>query len=370
MFFYIAIIISLIGLIIATYTDLKERIVTNKLNFGLAIAGLLLYSIQSIIDFTIYPILFSIFGLIFGFSFGWILWKLGVFAGGDVKLFMGLGALNPFTPALLKIGLLTNLSLPIFPITLFLYSLIAFLPYAIFIIIIKLFQKEKERKIIFKELKENSIKGISFAIILAIIHVIFVSFFNWVPVIFQFLAVILISILIQKLNQKTKNILEAVFLITGILLNMMLFLQTFLASAIIILVMWGVIKLLLSSRILLVETIAIKDLKEGMIPQKSLVKIKNKIIQTDGISINKIIKYTLEGKISEIINEKDQIISANKARGLTIEEIKILKNLSKKKLIKNTINIKESMPFVPTMLISYILCLLTGDLLISLLVNL
>jgi len=306
----------------------------------------------------------------FGFFFGWVLWKLGVFAGGDVKLFMGLGALNPFTPALLKIGLLTNLSLPIFPITLFLYSLVAFLPYAIFIIILKLFQKEKERKIIFKELKESSISGIIFAILISFIHITFLIFFSWISIIIPFLVLILIGALFQKLNKKIKTILSIIILIVGFLLNPILFSQTFLASAASILILYGIIKLLLSSRILLVETIKIKDLEEGMIPQKSLVKVGKKIIETDGLSINKLIKYSLNGKIAEVLNEKNQIISANKARGLTIEEIKILKTLSAKKLIKSTIHIKDSMPFVPTMLLSYILCLLIGDFLIILLVNL
>ncbi len=370
MFFYIAIIISLIGLLIATYTDLKERIVPNKLNFGLAIAGLTIYLIQSIIELSFTPILLSIFGLCFGFFFGWIMWKLGVFAGGDVKLFMGLGALNPFTPAIINIGLLTNISTPIFPITLFLYSLIGFLPYGLFVIITKLFKKEKERKIIIQKLKEDSIKGIRISIIIAFISLIFTSYFDFVPIILQIITIIIAGLFVYRLKEKIRNILEFIILITGIIINSTLFIQSFLLIAITIIILFGILKLLLSSRILLSEEINIDNLKEGMIPQKSLVKKGNKVVEIEGISIRKIISYTLQGKANQIISEKNEIISANKARGLTDDEIKILKKLKKQKLIPSKIKIKESMPFVPTMFISYLLCLLIGDFLIILLVNL
>lgn len=367
MFFYLAIIISIIGLIIATYTDLKERIVPNKLNFSLAIIGLIIYSIWSITIQDITPLLLSMLGLIFGFTFGWVLWKLGVFAGGDVKLFMGLGALNPFTPAIINYGLLTNSSMPIFPITLFLYSLIAFLPYGLFIIITKLIKKKKEREIIISKLKENSINGIRISITIAFIYTIFLVFLPEINILIKIITIIITGLIIHKINENIRRPLEFIILIIGIITNVLIFIQSFLAISILIIFLFGILKLLLSAKILLIEKIKINDLKEGMIPQKSLIKKGKKIIEVDGLSINKIINYTLNKRINEIISEKDEIISANKARGLTLEEIKLLKKLSKQKIIRKTINIKESMPFVPTMLISYILCLIFGDFLIIIL---
>ena len=119
MFVYIAIIVSIIGLLIATYTDLKERIVPNKLNYSLAILGLIIFGGHSVIFNEPSFFLFSFIGMCWGFFFGWILWKIGIFAGGDVKLFMGLGALNPLTPALLNMGIFNTGPLFLFPIMLF-----------------------------------------------------------------------------------------------------------------------------------------------------------------------------------------------------------------------------------------------------------
>ena len=42
-------IISVIALIIATFTDLKERIVSNKLTFSLIFGGLILQGIRSLL---------------------------------------------------------------------------------------------------------------------------------------------------------------------------------------------------------------------------------------------------------------------------------------------------------------------------------
>ena len=143
MFVYIAIIVSIIGLLIATYTDLKERIVPNKLNYSLAILGLIIFGIYSITFNEPSFFLFSFIGMCWGFFFGWILWKIGIFAGGDVKLFMGLGALNPLTPALLNMGIFDTGPLFLFPIMLFVYSLIAFFPYGMIFVLYKLTKNKK-----------------------------------------------------------------------------------------------------------------------------------------------------------------------------------------------------------------------------------
>ena len=58
---------------------------------------------------------------------------------------------------------------------------------------------------------------------------------------------------------------------------------------------------------------------------------------------------------------KKEIVSARKARGLTDEEIKEVKKLAAKGLIPKKLLIKESMPFVPTMLLGYLLCIAIGD---------
>ncbi|MDD4250653.1 MAG: prepilin peptidase [Candidatus ainarchaeum sp.] len=362
MIFITTIIISIIGLIIATYTDLKERIVPNKLNFGLAILGLTIYAIQSIIELNIYPIIYSFLGLCIGFSFGWILWKLGVFAGGDVKLFMALGALNPFTPALIKIGLLTNSSLPIFPISLFLYSLIAFMPYGIVVIVYKLLNNKTERKKIFFDMKKNTIIAIHTAFFLSGSYII-INLFIQNTVIEIFL--VFIFLFVWNFLNKNKIILTSISMIIGIFLNYQMFFKNLLSLTIIIVILFGLIKLMTSMKILMSKKVLIKNLKEGMIPGITLIWKGKKVIIKEKLSLKEIIKQIKENTL----NSEKEIISSMRACGLTIQEIKELKKLSKQGLIEKTILIKDSIPFVPTILLGYILSVILGDFIINLILS-
>ncbi len=361
--FYIAIIISLAGLIVATYTDLKERIVPNKLNYGLAIIGLILFGIQSIMQSNPLPFIYSFLGMCIGFFFGWIMWKAGIFAGGDVKLFMGLGALNPFTPALLKIGLLTNSNLPLFPITLFLYSLFAFLPYGIFVVIVKLSKNKKMQKEIFEEMKPK--------IILSIHAALFTSAAYTILIAYSINSLLTIPILIfwgmLKINKKYATIIS---LILAVILNYILLTQALIAAILISVIFYSMIKILFSVKRVLVSEIEVKKLTEGMIPAKTLIWKGKKVVELKGIdfaTIIKLIKDKNSNPLKEMLAPKKEIISGVKARGLNDEELIIVKQLAKKGLIPKKMLIKESMPFVPTMLIGYVICLILGDILILLL---
>lgn len=356
-FFYASVGISIIGLLTATYTDLKERIVPNKLNYGLALIGLILALAQSILQNTPLPFIYSFLGMCFGFFFGWLMWKGGIFAGGDVKLFMGLGALNPFTPALIKTGILSTINLPIFPITLFTYSLFAFLPYGIFVVIVKLAKNKKMQKEIFEEMKPK--------VILSIHASLFTSAAYVIMVFYSINTLLLIPLIILwGLFRKEKKYLTILSIIISIVLNYNLFLQALAATILISVILYSIIKLLFSVKRVLVSEIEVKKLEEGMIPAKTLIWKGKKVVELEGISIGFAIKAIKEKNINilkEALMPKNEIISAMKARGVNDEELKLMKQLAKKGLIPKKIMIKESMPFVPTMLLGYIICLILGD---------
>jgi preflagellin peptidase FlaK len=360
MIFYITIIISIIGLIIATYTDLKSRIVKNKLNFSLAIIGLIIYGIQSILHLDITPFLYSLFGLFFGFFFGWLLWKAGVFAGGDVKLFMALGALNPFTPALLKLGIFTNSSLPILPITLFIYSLFAFFPYGIIILLYKLKKNKAQRKIIFADIKQKTKRGIEISFFIAALHIILGVIIPIELIIVEIITILVLGVLWNFLRKK-KVFATTLAIIIALLINPILFIQTLIGTLVVVVGLYGIVRLLLSMKPLLSTKIKVADLEEGMIPGNSLVWKGKKVVEVEGLTISNIIAATRAGKLKDLFKRKNEIISAMKARGLSDEELKIVKTLSKKGLIGKEIYVKDSIPFVPTILISYLLCLIFGD---------
>ncbi len=360
-FFYAAIIVSIAGLLCATYTDLKSRIVPNKLNYGLAVLGLLIFGLQSIIESTYLPFAYSVLGLCFGFFFGWVLWKLGVFAGGDVKLFMGLGALNAFTPALISTGALGATNYPIFPITLFIYSLIAFLPYGLFIVAYKVAKNKAFQKELFKEMKPKVLLATNGAIFASGAFVI-LAHYNVNAL------VLIVAVIIWGFLGKYKTIATILAVIIALIFNYTLFAQALIAALVVSVGLYSAIKLMFSSRKVLATEISIKELEEGMIPAKSLIKKGTKIVEAGEVSGSKIFELIKKGNIKgvkELFSPKKEIISSNKARGLTDEELIVVKKLAAQGKIPKKIWVKESMPFVPTMLLGYILCIILGDLVIT-----
>ncbi len=355
MFFYAAIIASIAGLAITTYTDLKERIAPNKITFGMLFLGIIIYGTQSIMEMRPEPIIYSLLGAALGFMFAWALWKIGVFAGGDVKLFMGLGALNPFTPALIKAGTVASLGIPIFPLTLFMYSLLAFLPYGLALSLYKLHKNKPFQKKVIEDVKKRTMQGLHGALFLAGVGTILVAF-GQTPLFSLPIAIV------WGFSGKLAKIFTILAAIVASYLSIFLFAQAFLAISTVVVLLYGTAKLMFSLRPLLSKEIKLSELEEGMIPAKTLAWEGKKVIEIAPLNLHTIIKYAKEQKVMEMFTPKREIVSALKARGLTEEEIKELKKLAKKKLILSKIMIKDSMPFVPTMLLGYLFCLALGDL--------
>lgn len=365
MFQEIAILVSIAGLIGATYTDLKERIVPNKLNYGLVFAALIIYGAQSVFEFSYMPLFYSAVGLGVGFLFGWVLWKLGVFAGGDVKLFMGLGALNPWTPLLAQTINIFNilpkfysLGLFFFPITLFICSLVSFLPYGMAVVLYKLLKNKPFQKKLAKEMTIQIKQAIHFALFAASAYILTLSFSP--AYLFAFVAIIG-----WGLVGRYKKYVTFVSLAAGAVINPVLLLQTSIFLLAISVIGYGMIKLLLSLRPLLSKKVSVVKLEEGMIPANSFLYNRKKVVMVEPISVGQIIKYAKEQKLIEMLREltgeKKEIISSNKARGMTLEEIRLVKKLARLGKMPKKIMVKDSMPFVPTVLIGYFICLLIGD---------
>jgi prepilin signal peptidase PulO-like enzyme (type II secretory pathway) len=159
---------------------------------------------------------------------------------------------------------------------------------------------------------------------------------------------------------KYKKIIGFMLIIIGLFVSPMELIRNTTTTFIFIVLIYGTLKLMLSLSPLLQTTVKIKDLKEGMIPSKTLYLEKGKIKEYS-FSIRNLIEDVKKGKLKNSIKPKNEIISSMKARGLIEEEIKELKKLYKNKKIGETIKIKDSMPFVPTMLIGYLLCIILGD---------
>jgi len=88
-------VIASVWLVAASITDLKKREVSDWLSFSLIAIAICIRALQSIIQWDIRPIAICILGMAIFFLLSNILYYTKVFAGGDAKLLIGLGAIMP-----------------------------------------------------------------------------------------------------------------------------------------------------------------------------------------------------------------------------------------------------------------------------------
>ena len=87
-------IIIFIGLFFGSIFDFRKREVPDLLNFILIILGILFGLILSLYNWSVWPIVSAIVGLICGYLFGALMFYTGQWGGGDAKMLMAIGALQ------------------------------------------------------------------------------------------------------------------------------------------------------------------------------------------------------------------------------------------------------------------------------------
>ncbi|MDD5148263.1 MAG: A24 family peptidase, partial [Candidatus ainarchaeum sp.] len=178
-------LISIVFLITASYTDLKQRIVSNRLNYAMLATGLVVNLAWAFLANNAMIFVFCIAAAIIAFVFSYGLWKLGVWAGGDVKLMTALSALNPVNPNVLAatglsgISLFNTVNLPVFPFSIFIFSVFSMVPYAAFVSFQRLLKNREAKKEFFLDFKKTLFSSIEFA--MAIVGLGAVLFFLGVP---------------------------------------------------------------------------------------------------------------------------------------------------------------------------------------------
>ncbi len=367
MFPFLFFLISIVFLAIASYTDLKARIVSNKLNYGMLAIGLVGHAAWAFLAGNAMIFVFCIAATAIAFGFSYALWKIGAWAGGDVKLITALSALNPVNPAILGlsgltgIGLFNPVQLPVFPFSIFVFSIFSMIPYAGFVSAKRLLKNREVKKEFLADFKKKFFSTIEFS--MAIIGIgavlVFLGITLWadLPLLFAFglirKKIVRIAIAIALFAFAVwKNVFDAQWLAWLVLLFM---------GA------WLLFRLYSLSKKLMRKKIKIGNLEEGMIPAETLIENSGKIEKTPDFEIKKIINHLVHNRLGELnalLNPKGRIIiSSARAAGLEADEITELKKLALEKKIENEILIKESVPLVPAILIGYVLLNIFGDVL-------
>ncbi|MFH0715030.1 MAG: A24 family peptidase [Candidatus Diapherotrites archaeon] len=351
---------TVLGLLIATYTDFKNRIVPNWLTFGMIALGLLGHALQSYIvnDWTVLGICIAITAVTFIVSY--ILWKLGVWAGGDVKLFTGIAALNPFNLALLSqvvalpVFLQSNFW-PLFPLTLFIFTLFAMLPYACLLSGVGLAKSKEARKAlkekVFPEWKRVcafAFYAVGFGVLLSHFALpwwlLFIAVFvaGFIPIQWQYMLGF-VSIAGLVYFQQLVSIQYAVEL--AVVLG-------------IVALLWNLQKI--AKEFVLIEWKQIKNLKDGDILADSFEWKKGKLEVWKRPSWNNLLKLKNAKTLQSFLSPR-LALHGSRAAGLSLPEIAQLKKWERTGKWKGKVKLKKSAPLAPAVLIAYVVLNLVGD---------
>jgi archaeal preflagellin peptidase FlaK len=362
----ITFLISLTFLGIATYTDLKKRIVPDTLSYGIMGTGILLNFAVSLIQNDFSFIITSMGAGIVTFILSYGLWKLGVWAGGDVKLFTAIGFLSPLNPALLyTLGIIplktiAPHALPLFPLTLFIFSLFALFPVAIAMSARILLKKKNKTHTVLHVLQQTLIRAVVWGLVIAALNRFLIEF--KIPL----LGGLPLMVVFGAFPKKAKYALAGIGLIAGIVYNTdILFTALILVASILALSLitagYAVTKRALS------EEKKISELKEGDIVGESIMREKEGVKRVPPLTLSRILSFVRSGNTDELKHELQPtgsvIVSHRAARGVDEHELEELRSLVTNKKLEDHIRVKKSIPFVPAVLIAYVALNILGDVL-------
>ncbi len=396
--------ITLLALCIATYTDLKARVVPNKLTYFLAGAGLALKAVESILSGSAQPLIFGLGGGAIAFGAGYLLYRLGVWAGGDVKLVAAIAVLNPVNYAVLGkitgLGALadgalatgnafsgtgtgfgavagcgifgTVIDLPIFGISLIIYSALMVLPLGFFMSFSAVFSHREVLERSKKALLRQSITILGAAILytglFAALSLALANFSGGIFLPALPLLTLLLILGAAMLPDRAKKIAVGLFGIAGIALLGPGFFETAIRIALPLLFGYGIWRVYLESReYAFRQTVKSSELEEGMVPDKLIIERGGKIEFEETPSARSVINQFMANKIRGLHGDPApggrMIFSPTQAGGLSEQEAEELKALAAGKKIPQQIRVRRTMAFVPAVLLGYIILQLTGDVL-------
>ncbi|MDR2830611.1 MAG: A24 family peptidase [Methanobrevibacter sp.] len=359
---FILVIIISIGTLIGAIYDIKNGTIPNKLNFLLIISGIVINIVLSILYKDIKYIEFSmIFGLM-TFIFGYYLWKIGFWGGGDVKLITAISIFLPFEPILHKINIsYLNTLIPIiaiypFPITVFLNSIVLSLPFVLFYLTIINLKKTDDKITNLVKARFNQKNLIKLTYIFNIFRL------KSLKIIIMSLSTSIAVVYIRTGEIKMINMLKLLliglflFVFSRLLIHTFKYLKSFLLNK-------TMISLPISN---IEEGMIIQNLqipkeieKEAKIRLKSLkIRFFENESKISGSHLTSDSKYYSIGKK----RNKIQLIANSKhASGIDEYEVEFLKDLVSRELIEENIDVKIAIPYGPSLFMGLITGIILGD---------
>ncbi len=370
----ICVIIAFFACLYASYTDITRSIIPNKLNFPLMFLGIILNGINAYLlsDYMIfvYTLIFTL-GI---FILGYLFWKLGAWAGGDVKLFTAIAALLPFQPGIVNYNIIFNFPINApypFGLTVIVNSILSILPFLLIFVFYITFTEKKEVKKILLEPIINYKRTLTqiFVTNTAVVLSFFILFYtNFQSVLIYMVLMFVLVFILNKLPDKIKFSVLALFTLYSLYDNFNLTISTLIALAVsIVLIRFLILLFTVVNKLVLQDDKTVEELEEGMILANNLYEInENELSFEDESMFSKFKTAATTGDMSILTNPKGKLIIKSTAAGVTTKNIELFKELINDNKLENKIRIKRGVPFAPSIFIGLLISLFIGDLAILL----
>lgn len=323
--------------------DLKKRMIPDRLNYLGTVAGVgfTLVAGKLSLEYCAFVVL--------SFVFAYLLYKLGVWAGGDVKFFTALATFFPIHSATALAGI--NL---FFFALIFLYSAITAIPVMAIVYSTKVWRYRKEFAALIKKSWRPALSSafVSVAIAFLLSKILTALQTNSLP--------ILIGLLIAAALVRPPLVVSIILFAIALAFDPLQVLIYFVIAACIAAAALFCLQAfaLVRSKVLKHE-VATNDLREGMIPAKTILNENGRAVEWSAPKISGLLGALKQGNVDSLrqsLRPNGKIIADSRlARGLTEEEIKELKGLG-----INRLEIKESLPFAPILAAGYFIAVWLG----------
>jgi len=365
----LSVFIALLVCFYASYSDIKRGIIPNRLTFPVIGLGLLLNGIRAFMESDPWIFIYTAIFTAGIFALGYILWRMGAWAGGDVKLFTAVTALIPFQPALVSYSFLgtafpVTASYP-FPLTVIINSILALLPFLLVYVFFIIYTSRRDLMEEFMEpLRQYRTSMVLALVITSAVTLTFIitDFLPFQIIVLSLILVYLLTMVISRLPPRVKAVMVSAILVYSLYRNFELTVSGVVIIWVSITVIQLIRKLLTSiTREALQDTVSVDELKEGMILASTLYRRGDEYYFDDTSLLDRFRTAARTGDVSALTYRGEPVVSAM-AAGLREEEIETLRELVAQGKIRDEFRIRRGMPFAPAIFIGLVVSLLIGDL--------
>jgi preflagellin peptidase FlaK len=359
---FLPVVLALISVFVANYTDLKERIIPNELTFSLIAFGVIFYLLFGLYVADFWTFVSGVIGAALAFAIGYGLWLIGAWAGGDVKMFTAFGALLPgigrsFEPS-------HTAPYPLL-ITILFNSIIAIAPVLFAYIAISCARKPDIARKIVAPLRGSARRYLEAPLVLVGSSALGLEIATTLGLVWplRLLLVAVILFVIYLIPFRVRLPISAVLTLFGLYLNPLAVVEAF---AIILLLIPG-LRLLISAvnvanREVLQEKVRISELEEGMIPAETIYESGGRVGRYRPPGYGKLFKLASKDPSKLIRPKWDRVLADPRvAAGVTRSQVRALKQLVKRGKLKDSIRIKKGMPFAPAFGLGVFISVFFGD---------